>query len=87
MHKYNKKVLFPHFDGLKRDIGGNKYSLLPGELKYISILDMLRVSVIYYSNNCGKVVSTYLGPMQIEMCDAECIVSALGAFLHIINLT
>ena len=37
--------------------------------------------MIYYGNNCGNVVSTYLDLMQIEMYDAEDIVSTLRAFL------
>ena len=48
------------YEDLKRDIGGNRYSLLLDESNDISILAMPRVSVIYYSNNCGKVVSIYL---------------------------
>ena len=43
--------------------------------------------MIYYSNNCGKVVSTYLDLIQIENGDAESIVSALGHFYHIIHFT
>ena len=60
-----------HFEDLKRDIVGNKYSLLLDESNYISILKILRFSMIHYSDTRGKVVSTYLDLTQIEMCDAQ----------------
>ena len=37
--------------------------------------------MIHYSNNCWKVVSAYLGHIQIGKCDIESIVLALMAFL------
>ena len=40
---------------------------------------MPRVSGIYHSNNCWKVVQKYLDHMQIEKCDVESIVSTLWA--------
>ena len=56
-------------------------SLLLDESDDISILRMLGALVIYYSNNCGKVVLIYLDHIKIEMCDAENIVSVSMAFL------
>ena len=81
MHKYNKKVLYPHFYDVMCEIGGNRYSLLLDESNGISVLKMFRDLVIYYGNNCGKVASTYLDLIQIEKCDAESIVSAHMVFL------
>ena len=37
--------------------------------------------MIYYSNNCGEVVSTYLDLIQLEKCDVERTVSAIKAFI------
>ena len=54
-HKKEKSLCF-HFEDLKRDIGLNKYSLFHDETNDISIYKILRVSMIYYSDNCGKVV-------------------------------
>ena len=60
-----------------RDLGGNRKSLLLDESNDISILNVLRVTVICYCNNCEKVVSTNLDLTQIEKCDAENIFSAI----------
>ena len=37
------------------------------------------MTITYHSNNCGKVVSTYLDHIQIEECDAEEIVLVFRA--------
>ena len=62
-------------------IRGNRYNLLLDESNGISILKVSKVSVIYYGNNCEKVLSTWLDHMQIKKCNVENIVSALMAFL------
>ena len=46
---------------LKCDIGSNKYTLLLDESNDVSATKVFGVSVIYYSDNTGQVVSTYLG--------------------------
>ena len=72
-----KNILCPHFEEkLKCDIGSNKYSLLLDESNDVTVTKMLGISVIYYSNNIGQVVSTYLGLVQLDQCDAESIVLA-----------
>ena len=60
--------------------GCNRYGLLLDESNDISILEILSVTMIYYSNNCGKFVSTYLDLMQIEKCDAKALLRYLGYF-------
>ena len=77
-----KNVLSPHFEEeLKCDIGSNKYSLLLDESNDVSVTKMLGILVIYFSTNTGKVVSTYLGLVQLDQCNAESIVLALKRFL------
>ena len=72
----------PHFEeNLKCNIGSNTYSLLLDESNDVSVTQMLGVSVIYYSDKSGQVVSTYLGLVQLEQCNAESIVLALKRFL------
>ena len=44
-------------------------------------ISMLGVTVIYCSNNCGKVVSSNFCLIQMEKCDVESIYTALRAFL------
>ena len=56
-------------------------SLLLYESNDIFIKKMPRVSEIYYSNNCVKVVPTYFDHIQIEKCDAKNFASAFRAFL------
>ena len=51
-----KKVLCPHLEDQKRDIGGNGYRFLLDESNDIFIWKILRIPVIYYSHNCGNVV-------------------------------
>ena len=72
----------PHFEEkLKCDISGIKYSLLLDEPNNISVTKLLGILVIYYSTNIGHVVSTYLGLVQLDQCNAESIVLALKRFL------
>jgi hypothetical protein len=77
-----RNILCTHFEhNLLIDIGNNKFSLLLDEFNDISVLKVLGVSVIYYSNIKDKVVSTYLGLTHLEKCDAEGIVQALKKLL------
>ena len=52
----------------------------------ISVLKLLGISIIYYSNILKKIVSTYLGLVEIEECDAEHIVLANKNLLRTKNL-
>ena len=76
-----------HFEGdLLNDIGKHKFSLLIDESNNISVLKLLGLSIIYYSDIHKKVVSTYLGLVEIEECDAENIVLAIKNLLKTTNL-
>ena len=76
-----KNILCPHFEEkLKCDTGSNKYSLLLNESNNVTVTKMLGISVIYYSNNTGQVVSTCLGLVQLDQCNAESIFLALKRF-------
>ena len=68
------------------DIGKNKFNLLIDESSDISVLKLLCISIIYYSDIHKKVVSTYLGLVEIEECDAENIVLAIKNLLGTKNL-
>ena len=47
----------------------------------ITVVKLLGVSIIYFSN-IEKVVSTYLGLIELEACDAESIVNAIKTMLN-----
>ena len=77
-----KNIFCSHFEeNLKCDIGSNKYSLLLDESNDVSVTKLLGVSMICCCENIGRVISTYLGLVQLEQCNAESIVSALKTFL------
>lgn len=80
-------IFAPHFlDSLKDDIGDAKYSLLIDESTDIAVIKLLGVTIRYYSKTLQKIVSTYLGLVEIESGTAECIVSAIKKFLNKFNL-
>ena len=82
-----KNVLCPHFEeDLRCDVGSNKFSLLLDESNDISVIKMLGVTIIYFSDKTGRVVSTYLGLVHLEKCDAESIVIALKELLSLKKL-
>ena len=51
----------------------------------ISVLKLLGISIIYYSNILKEIASTYLGLVEIEECDAEHIVLAIKNLLRAKN--
>ena len=55
-------------------------------LNDVSVLKLLGISIIYYSNILKKIVSTYLGLVEIKECDAEHIVLAIKNLLRTKNL-
>ena len=75
MHKYYYRCIrCPHFQQeLTDNIGSNKSSLLLDEGNDISIIQVLGVSMIYFSHASNKVESTYLGLVELEKCDASSI--------------
>ena len=52
----------------------------------IGVLKLLGISIVYYSNILKKIVSTYLGLVEVEECDAEQIVLAIKNLLSTKNL-
>ena len=82
-----KNTLYCHFAAdLLNDIGKSKYSLLIDESNNISVLKLLGISIIYHSSIHKKIVSTYLGLIEIEQCNAEHIVIAIKNMLKSKNL-
>ena len=82
-----ENMLCSHFKAdLLKDIAKNKFSLLIHESNDISVLKLLGISIIYYSDIHKKVVSTYLGLIEIEECDAENIVWGIKNLLRTKNL-
>ena len=66
-----KTTLCSHFEAdFRKDIGKSNFSLLIDESNNISVLNLLGISIIHYSNMHKKVVSTYLELAKIEECDA-----------------
>ena len=52
----------------------------------IIVLKLHGIAIIYYSNILKKIVSTYLGLVEIEECDDEHIVLAIKNLLRTKNL-
>ena len=62
-----KDVLAPHFiQEIVTDLGDQEYSLLIDESTDISVLKMLGVSIRYFSRSLKKIISTFLGLVEIE---------------------
>lgn len=83
MQKFTVNILAPHFiDSMRDDIGNSKYSLLIDESTDIAIIKLLGVTIRYFSKTLQKIVSTYLGLIEIESGTAECIVGAIVKLLN-----
>ena len=67
------------------DIGKNEFSLRIDESNDISVLKLLGISIICYSDIHKKVMSTYLGLVEIEERDVENIVLAIKNLLRTKN--
>ena len=77
-----KNILCDHFEkDLRDDVGAGKFSLLLDESNNIAASKLLGVSIIYHSTQQSKVISTYLGQVKLDQCDAEAIVNALKLLL------
>ncbi|XP_018395381.1 PREDICTED: zinc finger protein 862-like [Cyphomyrmex costatus] len=77
----------PHFlNDLLSDVGNGKYSLLLDESNDVSVNKLLGIVIIYYSNNHGKTISSFLALTKLETCNADSIVSALKKTLHEMKL-
>ena len=81
-----KNTLCSYFEAdLLNEFGKNKFSLLIDEPN-VGVLKLLGISIIYYSNIHKKVVSTYLGLVEIEEFDAKNIVLAIENLSRMKNL-
>lgn len=77
-----REVLAPHFrDDLLKDIGGSSYSLLLDESNNVTVIKMLGVIIVYYSKAHKKIVSTFLGLVELSACDAQAIFDAVITLL------
>lgn len=73
-----KNVLAPHFiQEIVNDVQDQEYSLLLDESTDISVLKMLGVTIRYYSHNLNKIITTFLGLVEIEDGSANGIVNGL----------
>lgn len=70
-----KYALAPHFTSqLVTDVGNNKFSILVDESTDISVTKILGTSIRYYSSSHKKIVTTFLGLVEIENGTANAIV-------------
>lgn len=82
-----KNVLGSHFNSeLLRDIWNRKYSLLLDESNDISVNKLLGIGIIYFSNEHGRTLSSFLTLAKLETCDADGIVNSLKNVLSEKNL-
>ncbi|KAJ4444446.1 hypothetical protein ANN_06238 [Periplaneta americana] len=77
-----RNILFQHFKSeLQSDIDCGHFSLLIDESTDISVIKLLAVCNIYYSKQQHTIVSTFLGSVELEQGNADCIVSAIKSLL------
>lgn len=75
-------TLKPHFENLlMKEIGNQSYSLLIDESTDISVLKFLGMSIMYFNQSEGQIVSTYLALVEMESCDSEAITDAVTSTL------
>lgn len=80
-------VLAPHFmESLKDDIADEKYSLLIDESTDIAVTKLLGVIVRYFSRKLRKIVSTFLGIVELQDGTAQSIVNAIKKLLCDVQL-
>jgi len=79
--------LAPHFEkSLINEIGNQPFSLLIDESTDISVLKFLGISIMYFNQDMGKIVSTNLSLVELEACDADAITDAVLTTLKKKNL-
>lgn len=77
-----RNILFQHFKSeLQSDIDSGHFSLLIDESTDISVIKLLAVCIVYYSKQQHTIVSTFLGIVELEQGNADCIVSAIKSLL------
>lgn len=80
-------MLAPHFyEQLVDDIGDQEYSILIDESTDVSVSKLLGVTVRYFSFALKKIVSTFLGLIELEDGTANGIVNGLKLLLSDLNL-
>ena len=80
-------VLAPHFvDRLLNDIGDKKFSIIIDESTDIAVSKLLTVCIRYFSTEMNKIVSTFLGIIELEKCDANSIVQGIKELLNSLKL-
>lgn len=76
-------TLKPHFEQLlMKVISNGPFSLLIDESTDISVLKFLGISVMYFNQNEGQIVSTYLALVEMEACDSDAITQAVTSTLR-----
>lgn len=81
-------VLAPQFmKELISDVGNEKYSLILDESTDISDTKLLGVVIRYYSSTMNKIVSTYLGLVELESGTANAMTQAIKYLLTDLKLT
>lgn len=82
-----KNILAPHFyQELVDDIGDQEYSVLIDESTDVSVSKLLGVTVRYFSKSVKKIISTFLGLVELEDGTANNIVNGLKLLLSGLNL-
>lgn len=82
-----KNVLAPHFiKEIVTDLGDQEYSLLLDESTDISVVKLLGISIRYFSRSSKKIISTFLGLVEIEDGSANSIVNGIKQVLLRLNI-
>ncbi|XP_078509628.1 uncharacterized protein LOC144769412 [Lissotriton helveticus] len=75
-------LLGPYFKGeLLQDMGSSPYSLIIDESTDISVKKLLCICVKYFSKKSSRIVSSYLGMIELQEACAQDIANALLEFL------
>lgn len=75
-------TLNTHFENLLiKEINNQPYSLLIDESTDVSVLKFLGISIMYFNQSEGQVVTTYLALVEMEACDSEAITKAVTSTL------
>ena len=82
-----KNVFAPcMFNNLLKDIGESRYSLIIDESTDISSVKQLCAVIRYFSTSLKKIVSTYLGLIDLQAENAVAIASTLTTFLESVGI-
>jgi len=77
------KVLGPFFkEDLIHDLANAPFSILVDEATDISVVKILGLSIRYYSSKMNKIVTTYLGMVELTQSDAIGLTEAVSKILQ-----